>query len=1079
MTGVTRWLLPGLLLSFLAVEARAATCATIAACTSTAPCDWNTPGTWTCGHVPARAKHDACVITANTTVVLSTDDLDCGGTTIDGTWVFDESPVGRDLNGYRTFTVGGDLTGNAGGALRMRAGHRLAFSAVTAPRVFMVNDGFNLDIQGQVHEAAIAALADDPANPVDCGQGAPGREFTITPDSGEPVAHRTGRVVFLSGRARNRQFEIRRITAGGFSVCTDTVDATSGNDRSGGQRLTPHANRNAFCTAAGQPSACCTGMNRGNCPATPLSRHSEPAPYAVSACTGPKIPYACCTGAQTGTCTGAIPAIDDRIAIVYDAWIFQNAGSNGYRILGDLTSGNDPMPTFKAVNIANAGTPAGFTTSAVEFMTKAGAATPDLEYVNFHDYAPQIDGIRYYDAHDWSVRWSAFHDVTPNTQGDTNSTLAAVSWNRSADNVAYVDNIFYRNQGVGAHLNENAFLPATGCKFLRNLLFDSCLAGINECGGLQADDCRGGEAAYNVVYDYNAGGSPAWLGFTLGMGGVGASLHHNWVVNSSFGPTSLQGAGLTHNYVSHMVADGGEGGSYFSNVIRDYGLGQTGVATGIVNAIKAAGNYILGVESSIQSSADCTGNNHCGRIGIRYIKASDNNNRTATTALDNVVVSLASYPGFGGDGRCVEFDGFNLSGGGGLDADWDARVEHLTCDGRAPSVPIRGLSFDQDEAPISPAITVQGSDLAMLFNNDGPAVWCTTLPGVDEILGTIYSLKTTTTSEWGGDYAVASDCTSAPGITMVPSMDYRDRPHGDYNLLPGSAALAAGSAPPGSPIGVRAFRFSRASLQSLWATNPGVANDFCTGAGTPAACCAGSGTGTCSESVITFDGEFPADVANVDNQDADGDGVMDLHDNSPANWNPDQLDADGDGYGAASDCNDANPAVHPGAVEICNGIDDDCDGLVDVGLPGPDLDRDTFPDTCDNCPTIWNPGQEDMDRDGQGDVCDLDDGVIYIVLPDRVSVTWQMEAGFESFNEYRGLLSVLRSSGLYTQDPQTTPGAARNCRLTVASLADGTNPPAGQGFFYLVSGNHNGIEGSLGTDSLGVERLNSNPCPAP
>src|SRR5206468_9518114 len=101
---------------------------------------------------------------------------------------------------------------------------------------------------------------------------------------------------------------------------------------------------------------------------------------------------------------------------------------------------------------------------------------------------------------------------------------------------------------------------------------------------------------------------------------------------------------------------------------------------------------------------------------------------------------------------------------------------------------------------------------------------------------------------------------------------------------------------------------------------------------------AGSGTGTCSASVLTFDGEFPADVANVDNQDADGDGVMDLRDNSPANWNPDQLDADGDGYGVASDCKAANPAVHPGAAEICNGLDDNCDGLVDGGPPGADLD---------------------------------------------------------------------------------------------------------------------------------------------
>lgn len=41
-------------------------------------------------------------------------------------------------------------------------------------------------------------------------------------------------------------------------------------------------------------------------------------------------------------------------------------------------------------------------------------------------------------------------------------------------------------------------------------------------------------------------------------------------------------------------------------------------------------------------------------------------------------------------------------------------------------------------------------------------------------------------------------------------------------------------------------------------------------------------------------------------------------------------DGDGDGYSVcAGDCNDANAARHPGAVEACNGIDDDCDGLVD------------------------------------------------------------------------------------------------------------------------------------------------------
>jgi hypothetical protein len=32
---------------------------------------------------------------------------------------------------------------------------------------------------------------------------------------------------------------------------------------------------------------------------------------------------------------------------------------------------------------------------------------------------------------------------------------------------------------------------------------------------------------------------------------------------------------------------------------------------------------------------------------------------------------------------------------------------------------------------------------------------------------------------------------------------------------------------------------------------------------------------------------------------------------------------DNDGYPNTIDCNDVNAAVHPGATEVCNGIDDD------------------------------------------------------------------------------------------------------------------------------------------------------------
>lgn len=61
-------------------------------------------------------------------------------------------------------------------------------------------------------------------------------------------------------------------------------------------------------------------------------------------------------------------------------------------------------------------------------------------------------------------------------------------------------------------------------------------------------------------------------------------------------------------------------------------------------------------------------------------------------------------------------------------------------------------------------------------------------------------------------------------------------------------------------------------------------------------------------------------------------------------------DADNDGFGnalstttscsgipsgyvaAAGDCNDANGAIYPGATEVCNALDDDCDAVIDEGV---------------------------------------------------------------------------------------------------------------------------------------------------
>src|SRR5947208_16997052 len=52
---------------------------------------------------------------------------------------------------------------------------------------------------------------------------------------------------------------------------------------------------------------------------------------------------------------------------------------------------------------------------------------------------------------------------------------------------------------------------------------------------------------------------------------------------------------------------------------------------------------------------------------------------------------------------------------------------------------------------------------------------------------------------------------------------------------------------------------------------------------------------------------------------------------------------------STGDCNDNEPKVRPGVAEICNGIDDDCDGTKENGLPFqdfyPDVDGDGFGDS--------------------------------------------------------------------------------------------------------------------------------------
>jgi N-acetylneuraminic acid mutarotase len=98
-----------------------------------------------------------------------------------------------------------------------------------------------------------------------------------------------------------------------------------------------------------------------------------------------------------------------------------------------------------------------------------------------------------------------------------------------------------------------------------------------------------------------------------------------------------------------------------------------------------------------------------------------------------------------------------------------------------------------------------------------------------------------------------------------------------------------------------------------------------------------------------------------------------------------EADADLDGFGAcSSDCNDFEATIHPGATDVCNGLDDNCSAGADELF---DQDQDGFA-TCggdcnDSDPAINPPAAEICDHIDENCNSILDDG-----FPDADVDTW-------------------------------------------------------------------------------------------
>ena len=109
-------------------------------------------------------------------------------------------------------------------------------------------------------------------------------------------------------------------------------------------------------------------------------------------------------------------------------------------------------------------------------------------------------------------------------------------------------------------------------------------------------------------------------------------------------------------------------------------------------------------------------------------------------------------------------------------------------------------------------------------------------------------------------------------------------------------------------------------------------------------------------------------------QDSDNDG---LNDSEELMWSSDPLtfdpDNDSDSYYHFRDCDDEDPGVNPGAEELLNGKDDDCDGIEDEGYNDTDQDGDGLSDWSEFHVHGTNLNNSDTDEDGLTDLQELEE----------------------------------------------------------------------------------------------------------
>lgn len=125
--------------------------------------------------------------------------------------------------------------------------------------------------------------------------------------------------------------------------------------------------------------------------------------------------------------------------------------------------------------------------------------------------------------------------------------------------------------------------------------------------------------------------------------------------------------------------------------------------------------------------------------------------------------------------------------------------------------------------------------------------------------------------------------------------------------------------------------------------------------------------------------------------------LIDAQDPTAVDCPPDCTDNDGDTYAIEGgtcgpiDCNDMDAAINPGAMEICDDqVDNNCNGEIDEGcdVTCPDADDDGYQDQacggtdCNDADPAINPGAEEICGNGIDENCNGMSDDVCIICPD-------------------------------------------------------------------------------------------------